>query len=167
MIITGADATSIRTKVLREAHTTGRPHSLDRYQIEGGESGGLVALVEHNVGPHVLAAPLHRHSREDEYSLVMEGRLGVFEDGTEVVAGPGELVFKPRGRWHTFWNAGVERLRILELIAPAGIEELFRRLALPEGEYNPETLPALAAEYGCDVDFEATMPLIERHKLTF
>jgi mannose-6-phosphate isomerase-like protein (cupin superfamily) len=167
MIITGADATSIRTKVLREADTTGRPHSVDRYLIEGGESGGLVALVEHNLGPHVLAAPLHRHSREDEYSLVMEGRLGVFEDGTEMVAGPGELVFKPRGRWHTFWNASEERLRILELIAPAGIEELFRRLALPEGEYNPETLPALAAEYGCDVDFEATIPLIERHKLTF
>jgi mannose-6-phosphate isomerase-like protein (cupin superfamily) len=167
MIITAADATSIRTKALRDADTTGQPHALDRYLIEGGESGGLIALVEHSLGPHVLAAPLHRHSREDEYSLVMEGRLGVFEDGAEVVVGPGELVFKPRRRWHTFWNAGEEPLRILELIAPAGIEELFRRLALPEGDYNPETLPALAAEYGCEVDFEATMPLIERHGLSF
>ena len=167
MIITAADATGIRTKVLRKADTTGHPDSLDRYLIEGTESGGLVALVEHNLGPHVLAGPVHRHSLEDEYSLVMEGLLGVFEDGAEVVAGPGELVFKPRGRWHTFWNAGEEPLRILELIAPAGIEQLFRRLALPEGEYNPETLPALVSEYGCEVDFEATMPLIELHKLTF
>jgi mannose-6-phosphate isomerase-like protein (cupin superfamily) len=167
MIITAADATGIRTKVLREADATGHPHSLDRYLIESGESGGLVALVEHNLGPHVLAAPLHRHSREDEYSIVMEGQLGVFEDGAEVVAGPGELVFKPRGRWHTFWNAGEEPLRILELITPAGIEELFRMLALPEGEYNPDTLPALVSKYGCEVDFEATMPLIERHKLAF
>jgi hypothetical protein len=55
----------------------------------------------------------------------------------------------------------------LELITPAGIEQLFRRLATPEGEYNPDSLPALVAEYGCEVDFEATMPLIERHGLTF
>jgi hypothetical protein len=97
----------------------------------------------------------------------MEGRLGVFEDGAEVIVGPGELVFKPRGRWHTFWNAGEGSLRILELITPAGLEQLFRMLATPEGEYDAETLPALAAEYGCEVDFEATLPLIERHGLAF
>jgi mannose-6-phosphate isomerase-like protein (cupin superfamily) len=166
MVITAADTASIRT-TLRDADTTGRPHSLDRYLIEGVQLGGLLAVVEHNLAPRVLAAPLHRHSREDEYSLVMEGRPGVFEDGLEVAVGPGELVFKPRGHWHTFWNAGEESLRILELITPAGIEQLFRRLALPEGEYNPETLPALVAKYGCEVDFEATMPLIKRHGLTF
>ena len=65
------------------------------------------------------------------------------------------------------WNAGEDPLRLLELITPAGIEQLFRQLATPEGEYSPATLPTLAAEYGCEVDFEATMPLIERHKLTF
>jgi len=84
-----------------------------------------VALIEHIVPPRVLAAPLHRHSGEDEYSVVLEGRLGVFQDGDEVVATPGDVVFKPRDHWHTFWNAGDEPLRILELIAPGGIEELF------------------------------------------
>ena len=131
------------------------------------ESNGLIAVVEHQLGPRVLAAPVHRHSREDEYSLVLEGRLGVFQDDEEVFAGPGELVLKPRGHWHTFWNAGSEPLRVLELITPGGMEELFRRLAEPGGEYDPETLPALAAEYGCEVDFEATMPLVQRHQLLF
>jgi hypothetical protein len=65
-------------------------------------------------------------------------------------------VFKPRGHWHTFWNAGEGQLRILEVIAPGGIEELFRRLA--GGEYDPAALPAMAAQYGGDVDFERTMP---------
>ena len=167
MIITAGDTTNVLTKVLREAETTGPPHSFDRYLIEGFESAGLLALVEHNLAPHVLAAPLHRHSREDEYSLVIEGELGVYENGAEVVVGSGGLVFKPRGRWHTFWNAGDEPLRILELITPAGIEQLFRKLASPKDDYSPETLPALAAEYGCEIDFEATMPLIERHGLTF
>lgn len=56
---------------------------------------------------------------------------------------------------------------MLEVIALGGLEELFRRLAEPGGEYDPSTLPALAAEYGCEVDFERTMPLVERHGLVF
>jgi hypothetical protein len=40
-------------------------------------------------------------------------------------------------------------------------------LAEPGGEYDPSTLPPLAAQYGCEVDFEATMPLVERHNLVF
>ena len=110
---------------------------------------------------------MHRHSREDEYSIVLEGRLGVFEDGVEVYATAGDVVFKRRGRWHTFWNAGEEPLRVLELISPGGIEALFRKLAEPGGEYDPASLPALAAEYGGQVDFDATMPILERHGLRF
>ena len=49
--------------------------------------------------------------------------------GDEVVeAGPGDLVFKPRNEWHTFWNAGEEPCRILEIIAPAGFEHFFEEL---------------------------------------
>jgi hypothetical protein len=46
MITTAADSTSIRTKALRDADTTGQPHSLDRYLIESVESGGLLAVVD-------------------------------------------------------------------------------------------------------------------------
>ena len=76
-------------------------------------------------------------------------------------------VFKPRGQWHTFWNAGDTPVRLLEIISPGGLEKLFRNLGEPGGDYDPETLPALAAIYGCDVDFERTMPIIERHRLLF
>ena len=138
---------------------------VDRYLIESADSGGLVALLEQIMPLRALAAPVHRHSREDEYSVVLEGRLGVFQDDEEVFATPGDIVFKPRGHWHTFWNAGDGQLRILEVIAPGGIEELFRRLA--GGEYDPATLPAMAAQYGAEVDFERTMPLVERHGLVF
>jgi len=145
---------------------TGDPDvSLDRYLLEGRDSAGLVALVEHRLAPRVLAAPLHRHHREDEYSFVLEGRLGVLQDSDEVVAEAGDLVFKPRGRWHTFWNAGDGPLRVLEIIVPAGLEQLFKRLGEPGGEYNPETLPALAAQYGGEVDFERTEEIIRRHSL--
>jgi len=126
-----------------------------------------VALVEHTIAPRTLAAPMHRHSREDEYSFVLAGTLGVIQDGVEITASPGDLVLKPRGHWHTLWNAGDEPLRVLEIISPGGIEELFRLLDEPGGEYDPETLPVLAARFGCDVDCEGTIPLVQRHGLTF
>jgi quercetin dioxygenase-like cupin family protein len=150
-----------------EGDSTGEPGFLDRYLVESAASGGLIALVEHVLASKMLAAPMHRHSREDEYSFVLAGTLGVIEDGIEITASPGDLVTKLRGRWHTFWNAGDDELRVLEIITPGGIEALFRRLAEPGGEYSPDTLPALAGEYGADIDFEATMPLVERHGLAF
>ena len=57
--------------------------------------------------------------------------------------------------------------RILEIISPGGLEELFRELAAADGEHEPATLPALAARYGCEVDFERTLPVVERHGLAF
>jgi len=68
------------------------------------------SLVEHPMPPRALAAPLRRHSGEDEYSFVLEGRVGALL-GDEVVYGePGDLIFKPRGQWHTFWTNGVYRI---------------------------------------------------------
>src|SRR5438270_8984942 len=93
-----------------------------RFMIDGSESGGGFSLVEHPMSAHALAAPLHRHLHEDEYSYVIEGRMGALLGGDVLQATTGDLVFKPRGEWHTFWNAGDEPCRILEIIAPAGFE---------------------------------------------
>ncbi len=41
-----------------------------RFMIDGEDSGGGFSLVEHPMSPRALGAPLHRHSREDEYSYV-------------------------------------------------------------------------------------------------
>ena len=136
----------------------------DRFMIDGEDSGGRFALLEHRLAPRALAAPLHLHTREDEYSYVLEGRVGALLGETELIAGAGDLVFKPRGQWHTFWNAGDAPARILEIICPAGLEQLFRQL---ESYEDPEALASLAASYGAQVDFEGTLPILERHGLTF
>jgi hypothetical protein len=57
-----------------------------RFMIDGAESGGGFSLVEHPMSARALAAPLHRHSREDEYSFVIHGRVGALL-GDEVVIG--------------------------------------------------------------------------------
>ena len=77
-----------------------------RFLIDGIDAGERFSLVEHPMSPRALAAPVHRHTREDEYSFVLEGRMGALLGGDVVEAGPGDLVFKPRNQWHTFWNAG-------------------------------------------------------------
>ena len=98
-----------------------------RFMLDGDETGGGFALVEHPMPPRALAAPLHRHAHEDEYSFVLEGRVGALL-GDEVVYGEvGDLIFKPRDQWHTFWNDGDEPARILEMISPAGSSGTSRR----------------------------------------
>src|SRR5215213_6890902 len=99
-----------------------------RFLINGAESGGGFSLVEHPMSPRALGAPLHRHTNEDEYSYVLEGRVGALLGDDVVEAGQGDLIVKPRGQWHTFWNAGDEPARILEIISPAGFEKYFAEL---------------------------------------
>jgi mannose-6-phosphate isomerase-like protein (cupin superfamily) len=142
-----------------------------RFMIGGDESGGGFSLVEHPMGPRSLAAPLHRHANEDEYSYVLEGRMGA-QLGDEIVeAGPGELVFKPRNQWHSFWNAGDEPARVLEIISPAGFERYFAEIAplLPPQRDEPDfaALGEVQARYGLEMDYDSIGPLVERHGLRF
>ena len=99
-----------------------------RFMIWGAETGGLFSLVEHPIPPRTLAAPYHRHAREDEYSYVLEGRMGALLGDDVVYAEAGDLVYKPRNQWHTFWNAGDTPCRILEIIAQPGFEHFFNEL---------------------------------------
>lgn len=138
----------------------------DRYLIDGAVSGGRFAVVQHLMAPRTLAAPLHRHTREDEYSFVLEGRVGAVLGEDEIFAEAGDLLFKPRDQWHTFWNGSDAPARILEIISPAGLEDLFRQFG-SAGYPEPEILAAMAAEYGAELDFEATMPIVQRHSLVF
>jgi mannose-6-phosphate isomerase-like protein (cupin superfamily) len=141
-----------------------------RWMIDGDETAGRgFSLVEHPMSPRALAAPLHLHAREDEYSYVIEGRMGALLGDEVVYAEQGDLVFKPRDQWHTFWNAGDEPCRILEIIAPGGFEDFFDELADAgaAGPPEPEWLAALGARYGLEFDFESIPGLCERFGLTF
>ena len=140
---------------------------LDRFMIAGEEVGGRFTMVEHRLAPYALAAPLHLHSREDEFSFILEGEVGVHIDGSEHIVRQGDLVSKPRDQWHTFWNAGDTPARILEIISPGGLEKLFRLLDTSPELYEPASLAPLADEYGAKVDFEGTMPIVERYGLNF
>ncbi len=138
-----------------------------RFMIDGIEAGERFSLVEHPMSPRALAAPLHLHTREDEYSYVLEGRMGALLGDDVVEAGPGDLVHKPRNQWHTFWNAGDEPCRILEIISPAGFERFFQELSDKGGvtQVDPDELAALNERYGLVMRPETVPELLERFGL--
>jgi mannose-6-phosphate isomerase-like protein (cupin superfamily) len=138
-----------------------------RLMIEGAEAGGGFSLVEHPMSARALAAPLHRHKREDEYSYVLEGQVGALLGEEVMVGGPGDLIFKPRNQWHTFWNAGDEPARILEIISPGGFERFFDELVELGGiaQIEPQAMAGLCERYELEVDPESVPGLIERFGL--
>ena len=138
-----------------------------RFMAWGEDTGGGFSLVEHPMAPRALAAPLHRHTHEDEYSYVLEGRMGADLGGEVVYAEAGDLVFKPRGQWHAFWNAGDEPCRILEIISPGGFERYFEELVDLGTRPTPEAVTAIAARYGLEFDMASIPVLCERHGLRF
>ena len=126
------------------------------------------ALIEHTIPPRSLAAPTHTHEREDEYSFVLSGRVGVQIGDESAEAGPGELVFKPRGIPHSFWNPGDEEARLLELISPGAFAGYFQEMAPHLNVEGPPDLAAVGevqARYGLSMDPESIGPLMEAHGL--
>lgn len=138
-----------------------------RLLLEAIATEGRVALIEHWVPPRTLAAPLHRHTREDEYSLVLEGHLGLLLGECVIGAGTGDFVQKPRGQWHTFWNPGHRACRLLEIISPAGFEAMFKDLAADPNAMTGESAAALDRKYGIEVDYGSIEWLCAKHDLSF
>ena len=135
------------------------------WKIDGVRTGGHFSVVHHPLAPRALAAPLHYHHNEDEYSYVLTGSLGALLGDRDVVAGPGTWVFKPRHQWHTFWNAGDTPCEIIEVIAPSGFENYFREVAAAWGDMA--AFAAINQKYNLDMKFDSVPSLCERFGLTF
>ena len=90
-------------------------------------TGGAFTLFEEV--PPLADTPLHVHEAEDELFYVLDGEH-VFQVGDEEFpAGPGGLVFAPRGVPHAQRRVVPGEGRLLVLTSPAGFEGFFRELA--------------------------------------
>ncbi len=138
-----------------------------RFLARAEATGGALSIVEHPIPPRTLAAPLHLHAHEDEYSYVLEGRMGAILGSEVVIAEAGSLVFKPRGQWHTFWNAGDEPCRILEIIAPGGFEEMFAEMGGDPELMAGEGAAEMDARYGLQVDYDSIERICREQGLVF
>jgi quercetin dioxygenase-like cupin family protein len=138
------------------------------FKVDGTDSGGALAIVEHpfEVGGFV---PPHIHHREDEFSIVLEGEIGFRSEDNEVVLGPGGYIVKPRGEIHAMWNAGKTAARMVEVISPAGFDNLFRSIVdlTERGEAEMSQIVELANRYEvplADPDWMAEV--IQRYHLS-
>jgi quercetin dioxygenase-like cupin family protein len=141
-----------------------------KLEVAPDENEAGVAVVEHTLAPHSLAAPLHRHSREDEISYVIEGEMTVLADDEVSTVSAGEYVVKGRNVWHTFWNAGDDPLRFVEVIAPGEFSGLFEEVAElypldPTDEGKMAGYRAINERYGFEADFDSIPRLCEEHGL--
>ncbi|MDQ4099403.1 MAG: cupin domain-containing protein [Chloroflexota bacterium] len=98
---------------------------------------------------------------------MLEGCLGALLGDEIIFAETGTLVFKPRGQWHTFWNAGEGACRILEIISPGGFERMFAEIGADPEAMTGETAAALDARYGIEVDYDSIQRLCAEHGLVF
>ena len=129
-----------------------------------------VAVLEHTLLPGQLGAAPHKHSREDEFSFILEGELTVEQLGQTVTVGPGGYVAKPRDIMHAFWNAGSGPVRFVEIIAPGDFAAYFYELdeLLKSGQVTPENPGAvipLAARYGVEMDFGRIPEIVQKYGL--
>ena len=139
------------------------------FMISGSATDGRFSVVEHPMPPRSLAAPYHTHSREDEYSIVLEGEVGFALDEKVITGRTGDTIFKPRNIRHAFWNAGSEPARILEIISPAGFERYFAEvgeLFAAAGGPDFARLAEIAARYGLAMERETAAALIQKFGLT-
>ena len=160
---------SLSAPVARSADTTTGSLGVvgARFILDGGPSGGRFSLVEHPIVARGMAAPVHLHTREDEYSFILEGRWGFWQGGNVVFAEPGDLVYKPRDVWHTFWNATDGPARLLEIISPAGFDQFFVELAalISSGQASPQVIGTLNSTYGLQVDPDGTASIAAEYRL--
>ena len=131
--------------------------SLMRIQGRAENTGGALGLVDaifyEGFGP-----PLHLHRREDEGFYVLEGEIRFRKGDDEFIAGPGTLVWLPRGVAHAF-KVQPGGARALLLLTPGGFERMFEEGGVstsqseeaPTDNYDPEVLVSLAARYGMEV----------------
>jgi len=141
---------------------TGEPrwfiHSLARVLVDDAATEGRSALVE-NTGPRGDMPPLHVHHRDDETFVVVEGTLRAWVGDREVLVGPGEAAFLPRGVPHTYRVESAEA-RWLVFSAPAGFERFVIEASVPASgpglppadiEVDPGRLAEIAAGHGIEI----------------
>jgi quercetin dioxygenase-like cupin family protein len=122
------------------------------YKIEHGDSGGSLAVLEIEIPAKTLVKP-HTHTREDEFTLVLEGTVGARVGDRVLEADQGSYLVKPRDTPHAMWNASESPARVVEMLSPGGLETYFEELAPVLTRHDPpEDYYALAERYGITIE---------------
>jgi quercetin dioxygenase-like cupin family protein len=123
------------------------------YKVESADSGGSLAVLEVEIPAKTLVKP-HNHTREDEFSLILAGTVGVRVGDRVLQADAGASLVKPRGTPHAMWNADSTPARVVEILSPGGLERYFQELPsilAHEDGAGPKEYYELAERYGITI----------------
>jgi quercetin dioxygenase-like cupin family protein len=133
-------------------------------KVHGRRTNGVISIIEHPIAPGVLVPP-HIHQDFDEWSYVLSGRVGARIGDEEFTGTPGSYILKPRQIMYTFWNAGPEEARLIEIITPAGFEDFFADFGamLRNGGFDAARMAELGAAHGTTYDMTWVPALEQRY----
>lgn len=132
---------------------------LAELKLTAAQTGGRLTIVEVTDPPH-SSAPFHVHYHDDETFWILEGGA-TFDVGDQTFeAGPGDVVFGPRGVRHRY-SVGPDGLRVLFIMTPGGFEGLVRDMSVPAErrelpppsgeEPDLERLGEIARAHACEI----------------
>jgi quercetin dioxygenase-like cupin family protein len=127
---------------------------------------GALTMLEVELPPLALLAPVHTHLTQDEASYILEGELNFYLDGEVTTHKAGEFAFKPKGVPHTIFNTSDKPARFLEFCWPGGLDEYLHDLAdavSQPGPPNPQVMAQIAEKHGIVQDFASIPMLAEKY----
>jgi quercetin dioxygenase-like cupin family protein len=150
---------ALAARLLPPGHGDGLWHldTLWTMKVPSAATAGSFSLAEQTL-PKGSAPPFHRHTREDEAWIVLEGEVTFFLDDEVHEAGPGTYVFGPRNRSHTF-RVETQIARLATLLVPGTAEEFFHATGRPAESL---TLPPPARP-----DMERLLAGMQAHGIEF
>jgi quercetin dioxygenase-like cupin family protein len=131
------------------------------YKIPSQHTGGAYALFEVTTQPG-SGPPPHVQHREDESFYVLGGQYEFLLEGSALRAGPGSLLYVPKGIMHVHKNIGEGVAKMLVTQTPGGLYELFfEEVGKPAADdagpllsgdhLDVAGIRAIAAEYGIEI----------------
>lgn len=120
--------------------------------LASADTGGAISVTD-SVSPPNSGPPRHIHHDADETFVLLTGDCDFWLEGELHSRGPGQSIFIPRGKEHTFRVTSNVPCRHLVILTPGGFEGFFAEMA--RGQYCvPE-------------DMETISTIAARHNLTF
>jgi len=123
------------------------------FMLTAEHTGGSLTLGLATVPPRE-GPPAHVHQAEDELFVIAEGRYEIFDGERWTEAGPGAVVYLPRGSVHTFRNAGETPSRHWVLTTPSGFERFYEKSAEVFAQGGPP-------------DMERVLEICREHDIAF
>jgi quercetin dioxygenase-like cupin family protein len=116
-----------------------------RFLATGDNTHGTYAMWEAIVPPGG-GPPPHVHSREEEGFYILEGDITLQGGDERIVATAGMFVNMPIGMPHSFKNESSKAAKMLIMVAPAGLENMFFEIGAPLADGSTSALPPTQEE---------------------